>query len=138
MGGFLQVILAFIDNWVEGVDLYNQFAGVTDHMDFFTNPKVMQLYKDNAKALTGRVNTINGRTYSQDPTIFAWDLINEPRCNADCPAGTIAVRLSEAQCACHVSSWQNCMHHQAKTPYHFDLGPHQSAPMQHRLPCGHH
>lgn len=87
----LQVIMAFVDNWVEGVDLYNQFAGVSNHVDFFTNPAVKQLYKNNAKALTGRVNTINGRTYSEDPTIFAWDLINEPRCNTDCPAGTIAV-----------------------------------------------
>jgi hypothetical protein len=26
-----------------------------------------------------RVNTINGRTYSEDPTIMAWNLINEPR-----------------------------------------------------------
>lgn len=27
-----------------------------------------------------RVNTINGRLYSEDPTILAWNLINEPRC----------------------------------------------------------
>lgn len=26
-------------------------------------------------------NTINGRLYKDDPTIFAWDLINEPRCD---------------------------------------------------------
>ena len=26
-------------------------------------------------------NTINGRLYKEDPTIFAWDLINEPRCD---------------------------------------------------------
>lgn len=94
----VQVIMAFVDNWVEGVDLYNQFAGVSNHVDFFTNPAVKQLYKNNAKALTSRVNTINGRTYSQDPTIFAWDLINEPRCNTDCPAGTIAVSFRFAQC----------------------------------------
>ena len=29
-----------------------------------------------------RVNTINGRKYAEDPTIFAWNLINEPRCYA--------------------------------------------------------
>ena len=87
----LQVILAFVDNWVEGVDLYTGWAGVPNHVNFFTSSAVKQLYKDNVKALTGRVNTINGRKYSEDPTIFAWDLINEPRCDSDCPAGTIAV-----------------------------------------------
>ena len=33
-----------------------------------------------------RVNTINGRTYSEDPTIMAWNLINEPRCYRCAPA----------------------------------------------------
>lgn len=26
------------------------------------------------------MNSINGRAYKDDPTIFGWDLINEPRC----------------------------------------------------------
>ena len=87
----VQVIMAFVDNWVEGVDQYVGWAGLSDHVSFFTDPKVMQLYKNNVQVLTSRVNTINGRKYSEDPTIFAWDLINEPRCNSDCPAGTISV-----------------------------------------------
>lgn len=87
----MQVVMAFVDNWVEGVDQYVGWAGLSDHASFFTDPKVMQLYKNNVQVLTSRVNTINGRKYSEDPTIFAWDLINEPRCNSDCPAGTISV-----------------------------------------------
>ena len=87
----VQVIMAFVDNWVEGVDQYVGWAGLSDQVSFFTDPKVMQLYKNNVQVLTSRVNTINGRKYSEDPTIFAWDLINEPRCNSDCPAGTISV-----------------------------------------------
>jgi len=83
--------MAFVDNWVEGVDQYVGWAGLSDHVSFFTDPKVMQLYKNNVQVLTSRVNTINGCKYSEDPTIFAWDLINEPRCNSDCPAGTISV-----------------------------------------------
>ena len=85
--------MAFVDNWVNGVDEYVGWAGAANHVDFFTDPKVMQLYKNNVQVLTSRVNTINGRKYSEDPTIFAWDLINEPRCNTACPAGTISVRF---------------------------------------------
>ncbi|DBB02500.1 hypothetical protein WJX82_002641 [Trebouxia sp. C0006] len=91
----LKVIMAFVDNWVEGVDQYAGWAGLSDHVSFFTDPKVMQLYKNNVEVLTSRVNTINGRKYSEDPTIFAWDLINEPRCNTDCPAGTISGWVTE-------------------------------------------
>lgn len=38
-------------------------------------------------SFAGSRNSINGRLYKEDPTIFAWDLINEPRC--DCFPDTI-------------------------------------------------
>lgn len=65
-------------------------------------------YQDHVKALITRVNTINGYTYSEDPTIFAWELINEPRCQY-CANGTIAVRFLchaalQAQRCCHAIS----------------------------------
>ena len=48
-------------------------------------------YRSYAETLTGRVNTVNGRTYARDPTIFAWDLLNEARCQG-CAPYTISVR----------------------------------------------
>ena len=33
------------------------------------------------EAMVSRRNSINGRLYRDDPTIFAWDLMNEPRCD---------------------------------------------------------
>jgi mannan endo-1,4-beta-mannosidase len=66
---------------------------VERHALFFKDADAKAIYKNNAKFLINRVNTINGRTYRDDPTIIAWNLINEPRCetwlkplNNDCPA----------------------------------------------------
>jgi mannan endo-1,4-beta-mannosidase len=32
------------------------------------------------RTLVERTNSISGRKYRDDATIFAWDLVNEPRC----------------------------------------------------------
>ena len=51
--------------------------------DFFSSPACRQLYRNFATALLSRVNTITGVSYRDDPTIFAWELINEPRVPQD-------------------------------------------------------
>ena len=79
----LRLLLVLIDNWqVQGVDTLVQWAGGGSlvHEDFFTDERVKQLYKGRVSTILNRVNSINGRAYKDDPTIFAWDLINEPRC----------------------------------------------------------
>jgi len=63
---------------------------VARHALFYTDPDARRFYKDHVSFLLGRTNSINGRRYSEDPTILAWNLINEPRCeswlaaNGDC------------------------------------------------------
>ena len=47
--------------------------------DFYTDWQCRQMYKAHLKVFTGRKNTVNGRLYREDPTIFYWDLMNEPR-----------------------------------------------------------
>lgn len=50
------------------------------HALFFTDEGARTIYKRWADTLLHRVNTFNGRRYGDDPTILAWNLLNEPRC----------------------------------------------------------
>jgi len=47
---------------------------------FFTEPRAVEAQLAYQAALVERVNTVNGRRYAEDPCIFAWELMNEPRC----------------------------------------------------------
>ncbi|CAK0746787.1 hypothetical protein CVIRNUC_001718 [Coccomyxa viridis] len=62
---------------------------VQRHALFFTDPDAKRIYKENVKYTVLRRNSVNGRTYKDDPTIFSWGLLNEPRCETwkvpDCP-----------------------------------------------------
>jgi mannan endo-1,4-beta-mannosidase len=78
----IRLLLALTDNWQPpgGADQFTAWAGHAYHEDFFTAPEPRALFKAHVAALLARVNSINGRRYSEDPTIFAFNLINEPRC----------------------------------------------------------
>lgn len=45
---------------------------------FYTDRQVKQDFKDYINMLVSRRNTVTGVTYRDDPTIFAWELANEP------------------------------------------------------------
>ncbi len=52
---------------------------------FYANAAAVALYRDYARSLVTRTNTITGRPYRDETTIMAWQLANEPR-----PAGSDA------------------------------------------------
>ncbi|KAH7654097.1 Mannan endo-1,4-beta-mannosidase protein [Dioscorea alata] len=89
----IRLILSFVDNWnaFGGKPQYVKWArdaglSITCDDDFFSDPTIKGYYKAHVKTVLTRVNTITNVMYKDDPTIFAWELINEPRCPSD-PSG---------------------------------------------------
>ena len=93
----LKVILVLTNNWHEfgGMDQYLAWYGLSAHADFYTDPRVRQAYKAWLWHLTTRVNGFSQRSYRDDPTIFAWELGNEPRGSAGTPNAIISQWASE-------------------------------------------
>ncbi|PIN11252.1 Mannan endo-1,4-beta-mannosidase [Handroanthus impetiginosus] len=92
----IYLILSFVNNWegFGGKKQYVQWARGQGHFlnnddEFFTDPIVKGYYKNHVKAVLTRVNTITGVAYKDDPTILAWELMNEPRCQSDISGKTI-------------------------------------------------
>ncbi|KAL3850921.1 hypothetical protein ACJIZ3_012803 [Penstemon smallii] len=49
---------------------------------FFSDPTIKGYYKSYVKAIVTRKNSYTGILYSEEPSIFAWELMNEPRCES--------------------------------------------------------
>ena len=77
----LKIIVVLVNNWraFGGIDQYLIWYGRDKHHEFYTAPEVKQAYKNWVAHVVGRTNRINGRKYKDDPTVFAWELANEPR-----------------------------------------------------------
>jgi mannan endo-1,4-beta-mannosidase len=63
----------------EGADAapYDQFTTFANSM--YNNSQAETWYKDHIKTVLSRRNTVNGRCYTEDPTIMTWQLANEPQ-----------------------------------------------------------
>ncbi|XP_043691372.1 mannan endo-1,4-beta-mannosidase 6-like isoform X2 [Telopea speciosissima] len=62
---------------------------------FFSHPTIKRYYKDYIKAIVARKNSITGRRYSEEPAVFAWELINEPRCTSSSSAPLLQTWITE-------------------------------------------
>ncbi|KAL5991348.1 Mannan endo-1,4-beta-mannosidase 6 [Asimina triloba] len=87
----IRLILSLVNNWEAygGKAQYVKWGkaaglNLTSDDDFFSDPTLKSYYK--AHTVLNRVNTFTNVTYKDDPTIFAWELMNEPRCTSD-PSG---------------------------------------------------
>ncbi|XP_065874184.1 mannan endo-1,4-beta-mannosidase 2-like [Euphorbia lathyris] len=75
--------------WEEGIGLS------ASNDSFFYDPTIKKYFKNYVKTLLKRKNTITGIQYRNDPTIFAWELINEPRCMTDPSGDTLQAWIEE-------------------------------------------
>ncbi|MCX8194611.1 MAG: Ig-like domain-containing protein [Candidatus Micrarchaeota archaeon] len=85
----IKLIISFVNFWGDlgGICQYNQWANYSgsyqpthdEAVFFFTNPTTKQWYKNYVSMILNRVNTQTGVAYKDEPTIMAWELINEGR-----------------------------------------------------------
>ncbi|KAJ6682144.1 MANNAN ENDO-14-BETA-MANNOSIDASE-LIKE PROTEIN [Salix koriyanagi] len=79
----IKLILSFANN-------YDSFGGSSS-----THPVVKGYFKNHIKAVLYRYNSFTGIHYKDDPTIMAWELMNEPRCTSDPSGRTIQAWIAE-------------------------------------------
>ena len=84
----IKLLITFTNYWYQfgGMDQYIAWAklageSVSGREDFYTNAKIKQWFKNYISTLLNHKNYYTGVKYKDDPTIFAWELANEPRCN---------------------------------------------------------
>jgi mannan endo-1,4-beta-mannosidase len=93
----LKLIITLCNHWGDygGVPQYLRWAGLPEsgfaaHDRFFSDDKTRAFYRAHLERIVARVNTVNQIRYADDPTIFAWELMNES--SVDSPAGAEARR----------------------------------------------
>lgn len=82
----IKLIIVFTNYWSDfgGIEQYvnwaNEANGTSlEKNDFYTDETCKAYYKNYVNHFLNRTNRYNGRVYKDDPTIFAWELMNEPR-----------------------------------------------------------
>jgi mannan endo-1,4-beta-mannosidase len=76
----LRLIIAFLDFWdyTGGAQQMRAWYGSTDKSTFFfADPRTKRDYKTWVAHVIRRVNPLTGLAYRNDPTIMAWELMNE-------------------------------------------------------------
>ncbi|XP_009602297.1 mannan endo-1,4-beta-mannosidase 7 [Nicotiana tabacum] len=98
----MKLILSLANNYKDfgGRKQYVEWAksqgeSLQSEDDFFSNNVVKGYFKNHIKAVLTRRNSITGVAYKDDPTIMAWELMNEPRCPSDPSGITIQTWITE-------------------------------------------
>ncbi|CAN4096238.1 unnamed protein product [Withania somnifera] len=98
----VRLILSFVNQWNDfgGKAQYVQWARnagaqINGDDDFYTHPMLKKYFKNHIEKVVTRLNGITRVAYRDDPTIMAWELMNEPRDQADYSGKTVNVWVQE-------------------------------------------
>src|SRR5665213_384373 len=83
-GAGIRLILPLVNHWPDfgGMDRYVEWFHAAARHDFYRHPGIRGAYQSYVSRLLTRKNTVTGRLYRDEPAILAWELANEPRCDA--------------------------------------------------------
>ncbi|GBG59003.1 hypothetical protein CBR_g24351 [Chara braunii] len=96
----IRLVLAFAGNW-ESKSVYASWYkyrsgnNQTVPDDFFRVKDMKDWYKALVTKVISRRNTISGMLYKEDPAVFSWQLMNEPRATSDFSGKTVQDWLRE-------------------------------------------
>ncbi|CAG8962082.1 hypothetical protein HYFRA_00005125 [Hymenoscyphus fraxineus] len=80
----VSLIINFVNNWADygGIPAYNTYYGLssTNRTEWYTSAAAQSQYQKYISTVVAR--------YKNNPTVFAWELANEPRCNG-CPTSVL-------------------------------------------------
>ena len=86
----IKLLITFTNYWdaFGGMGQYVKWAeelGITGLKkdDFYTNETLKGWYKDYVNGLLNHTNPYTNRKLKDEPSVFAWELSNEPRCSSD-------------------------------------------------------
>jgi mannan endo-1,4-beta-mannosidase len=73
-----------VNHWPDfgGMDCYVKWFQGASRDDFYRDPVIRQAYQCYVSQILARKNTVTGRLYKDEAAILAWELANEPRCDA--------------------------------------------------------
>lgn len=77
----IRLVLTLTDYWdhLGGIPQYADWAGLDRKESFYDDETAQELYQSYVEYVLTRENTITGVQYREDPTILAWEPINEAR-----------------------------------------------------------
>lgn len=80
----VRLILPLVNHWPDfgGMDRYVEWFQAASRDDFYRDRSIREAYQSYVRQILTRENTVTGRLYRDEPAILAWELANEPRCDA--------------------------------------------------------
>jgi mannan endo-1,4-beta-mannosidase len=102
----LRLVLGLTNNWPDygGMAQYvTWFLGLPDdsyttevnHDRFYDTPAIQDCFRSYVRHVLTRVNRYTHRRYTEDPTVMAWELANEPRSRSDRSGARLLTWITE-------------------------------------------